>query len=115
MKIVRAAVLAAATCASVVQAQPQGDTQVIPAAKVFTLKEAVAAAGGAAPASEAAVAAVEAAEAGQRLAGLRPNPVVQVQVENIAGSGPYRGLRSAETTIGPAIPIELGGKRSARV
>jgi len=115
MKIVRAALLAAATCASVVQAQPQGDAQIVPAAKVFTLEEAIAAAGGAAPASEAAVAAVEAAVAGQRLAGLRPNPVVQIQVENIAGSGPYRGLRSAETTIGPAIPIELGGKRSARV
>jgi cobalt-zinc-cadmium efflux system outer membrane protein len=31
------------------------------------------------------------------------------------GSGPYRGVRSAESTVGFAIPIELGGKRGARV
>ena len=49
------------------------------------------------------------------MAGLRPNPQAQGQIENIAGSGAYRGLRSAETTVGVAIPIELGGKRSARV
>src|SRR3546814_14662689 len=45
----------------------------------------------------------------------RSNPVVQGQVENVIGSGPYRGVRSAESTVGFAIPIELGGKRGARV
>src|SRR3546814_8195226 len=56
-----------------------------------------------------------AARAGRTVAGLRPNPVVQGQVENVIGSGPYRGVRSAESTVGFAIPIELGGKRGARV
>ena len=49
------------------------------------------------------------------VAGLRPNPTVQTQVENIAGSGPYSGVGSAESTVSVAIPIELGGKRSARI
>src|SRR3546814_7924235 len=73
------------------------------------------AAGGSGPAAEAATAAVDAARAGRTVAGLRPNPVVQGQVENVIGAGPYRGVRSAESTVGFAIPIELGGKRGARV
>lgn len=40
---------------------------------------------------------------------------MQTQVENIAGSGPYSGVGSAESTVSVAIPIELGGKRSARI
>ncbi|MDQ2891463.1 MAG: TolC family protein [Pseudomonadota bacterium] len=81
----------------------------------LTLDQAVAAAGGSAPASEAASADVAAARAGRTVAGLRPNPGAQGQVENVIGSGPYSGVRSAETTVGFAIPIELGGKRGARV
>jgi cobalt-zinc-cadmium efflux system outer membrane protein len=72
-------------------------------------------AGGVAPSNVAAAAGVEAAQAGRSVAGLRPNPTFQSQVENVVGSGPYRGLRSAETTVGVAVPLELGGKRSARV
>ncbi len=108
-----AALLAAASCASVAQAQQA--PVAASAAPVYTLDQAVLAAGGSAPASEAATAAIEAARQGRSVAGLRPNPVVQGQVENIVGSGPYKGLRSAETTVGVAIPIELGGKRRARV
>lgn len=39
------------------------------------------------------------------------------QTENVAGSGRYRGARarSEETTAGLELPIELGGKRSARI
>lgn len=84
-------------------------------APVLTLDDAVLAAGGTAPANAAAAAAVEAAAAGRTVAGLRPNPVFQGQIENIIGSGPSRGLQSAETTFGLAVPIELGGKRGARV
>jgi len=121
MKKMIAAVLAAASCASVAQAQQvpvplSAETptigQPLPA---FTLDQAVLAAGGSAPANAAAAAGVEAAQAGRSVAGLRLNPTFQGQVENVAGSGPYKGLRSAETTVGVAIPIELGGKRSARV
>ncbi|MEG3175461.1 TolC family protein [Sphingomonas sp. RB3P16] len=118
-----AAVVAAACSAAMAQAQqvparpasaPVGAT---PRAEqpIFTLDQAVAVAGGVAPAGAAAQAAIAEAQAGRTMAGLRPNPVLQGQVENIVGSGPYRGLRSAETTIGVALPIELGGKRSARM
>ncbi len=121
MKKLIAAVLAAASCASIAQAQ---EASVTPSADrpttarslpAFTLDEAVSAAGGAAPSNAAAAAGIEAAQAGRSVAGLQPNPTFQGQVENVVGSGPYRGLRSAETTIGVAVPIELGGKRSARV
>ncbi|VVT09134.1 Transporter [Sphingomonas sp. EC-HK361] len=67
------------------------------------------------PSVAAASASVDAATAARRVAGLRPNPEVQAQVENIAGTGAYKGLRSSETTVGVALPLELGGKRPARV
>lgn len=67
------------------------------------------------PSVGAANASVAAATAARRVAGLRPNPELQTQVENIAGSGAYRGVRSSETTVGVALPLELGGKRPARI
>ncbi|WIW90433.1 TolC family protein (plasmid) [Sphingobium sp. V4] len=114
MKKLLAAMFAAASCASVAQAQQErisADTS----APILTLEQAVAVAGGAAPSADAANAGIEAAQANRTVAGLRPNPVAQAQIENVAGTGPYSGLRSAETTMGVALPIELGGKRSARV
>lgn len=68
-----------------------------------------------APSLSAASAGIDAARAARRVAGLRPNPEVQSQLENVIGSGPYRGTSSAETTVGLALPLELGGKRPARV
>lgn len=82
---------------------------------VFTLDQALAAAASSAPGLDAAAADLRAAQAGRTVAGLRPNPQVQVQVENIGGTGQFRGTQSAETTTGFALPIELGGKRSARI
>jgi cobalt-zinc-cadmium efflux system outer membrane protein len=119
MKKMLAAVLAVATCAATAQAQ-EGAKPTLAAARpqqtpVITLEEAVLAAGGSAPANAAAAAGIEAARAERTVAGLRPNPVVQGQVENIAGSGPYNGFGAAETTFGVALPIELGGKRGARI
>ncbi|WCP16136.1 Cobalt-zinc-cadmium resistance protein CzcC (plasmid) [Sphingobium sp. AntQ-1] len=115
MKKMFVAMMAAASCASMAQAQQTPPTAATQPLGVYTLDQAVLAAGGAAPAADAASAAIEAAQAERTVAGLRPNPVVQGQVENVAGSGPYKGLQSAETTVGVAIPIELGGKRGARV
>jgi|GEM_PF-1950645 len=37
-----------------------------------------------------------------------PNPFVQLQAENIGGSGSYQGFESAETTLSIAQPIPLG-------
>jgi cobalt-zinc-cadmium efflux system outer membrane protein len=45
----------------------------------------------------------------------RPNPNVNIYSENIGGSSPYGGFRRAETTLQLNQPIELGGKRAARI
>ena len=45
----------------------------------------------------------------------RPNPTLDLQVENVGGDGPYRDFQSAETTLSVGQTLELGGKRSARV
>ncbi|WP_156359801.1 TolC family protein, partial [Sphingomonas sp. Leaf28] len=107
-----AALLAVASCASIAQAQSADPTSTSPP---LTLEQALSLAGASAPSLEAATAGVRAAQAGRTVAGYRPNPSIVAETENIAGSGQYRGLRSAETTAGLALPIELGGKRSARI
>lgn len=108
---------AATSCVIMAQAQAQegAATAVTPSRAPVTLDQALAAAGTNAPAGDAARAGIEAAQAARAVAGLRPNPTIQTEVENIAGSGPYGGFSQAETTVGMNIPIELGGKRLARV
>jgi outer membrane protein, heavy metal efflux system len=58
---------------------------------------------------------VRAAEARTLQAGLRPNPELGLEVENVAGTGALRGRRSAETTLRLSQVIELGGKRTMRL
>lgn len=48
-------------------------------------------------------------------AGALPNPDVSFELDNALGSGPYKGVRSAETTLQLSQLVELGGKREARV
>lgn len=48
-------------------------------------------------------------------AAARPNPTLSLGAENLAGSGPYRGLDQAETTVSIEQPLELGGRRAARI
>lgn len=118
-----AALLAATACASIAQAQTappadagQAQSQGKPiSGPVFGVDRALELAGVVSPALEAASADVRAAEAGRRVAGLRPNPTVTVEAENVAGSGQYRGTRSLEATTSLTLPLELGGKRSARI
>ncbi len=107
-----AALLAVASCASIAHAQSSGP---VSAGPPFTLEQALALAGATAPTLQAASAGVRAADAGRTVAGYRPNPSIIAETENVAGSGQYRGGRSAETTAGLAFPIELGDKRSARI
>lgn len=107
-----AALLAVASCASIAHAQ---SPEPIPTSPSLTLEQALTLAGAIAPTLQAATAGVRAAEAGRTVAGYRPNPTIIAEAENVAGSGQYRGVRSAETTAGLAFPIELGGKRSARI
>jgi cobalt-zinc-cadmium efflux system outer membrane protein len=98
-----------------VQAQSATPPPAAATEQTFTLEQALALAGGLSPSLAASSAGVQAASAGLSVAGLRPNPVIVAEAANVAGSGQYRGLRSAETTAGLALPLELGGKRSARV
>ncbi|WP_339561586.1 TolC family protein, partial [Pseudomonas sp. EA_65y_Pfl1_P113] len=82
---------------------------------MLSLEAALSQGGAASPSIAASTAGVQAVTAARTIAGLRPNPEVQLQVENLAGSGQYRGFRSAESSVGIALPLELGGKRSARL
>lgn len=110
-----AAVLAASVCAQAAQAQTSPPPGTQPEGEALTLEQALDLAGANAPGIEAASAGLRAAEAQRRAAGLRPNPSVNVETENVIGTGPYSGLNSAETTVGMSLPLELGGKRSARI
>jgi len=109
-----AAILAVVFCAVGAQAQMAASP---PSATddVFRLEDALSQAPSVSPSVAGAAAGVRAAQEGRTVAGLRPNPSIVVESENFAGSGDYRGTRSAETTTSLALPIELGGKRSARI
>lgn len=110
-----AAVLAATSCGAMAYAQEAGTEARPISGSLLTLDDAIALAGGTAPAAEAAAAGVAFADAGRRVAGLRPNPALAVEVENFVGTGPYSGVSGADVTASLAIPIELGGKRRARI
>jgi outer membrane protein, heavy metal efflux system len=54
--------------------------------------------------------------AGKRIqAGAIPNPEISFELDNAFGTGDFRGLRSAETTLAISQLFELGGKRDARI
>jgi len=82
---------------------------------ILTLPEAITRGLARAPTISAAQAAVRANAADTAVAALRPNPTLDVEAENVAGTGVYSGLRSTEITVGVSLPLELGGKRAARV
>lgn len=110
-----AALVAATSCVAIAHAQ-QADVVSRPISEpLLTLDDAIALATGSAPAAEAATAEVDSAEAGRRVAGLRPNLALLVEVENFVGTGPYNGVNGADVTASLAIPLELGGKRRARI
>ena len=48
-------------------------------------------------------------------AGMRPNPQMVGEIENVAGSGVYSGIQSSESTILLSQLVELGGKRGRRL
>lgn len=84
-------------------------------AEPVTLPDALTHAATGSPRLAQARALAEAAEARARQAGASPNPEISLQIENFAGTGPYRNVRSAETTLALSQRLELGGKRGARV
>ncbi|AOH85167.1 transporter [Sphingomonas panacis] len=112
MHRVIAAVLAVTACASTAQAQTSGSP---PDGPVLTLTQALELAHANAPSLDAANAGVRAADAGQRVAGLRPNPTVSADIENVGGSRAYNIIEAPKQTVGIGLPLELGGKRPARI
>lgn len=53
---------------------------------------------------------------GRRIqSGAIPNPELSFELDNVFGTGDYRGTRSAETTLQLGQLVELGGKRQARI
>jgi outer membrane protein, heavy metal efflux system len=48
-------------------------------------------------------------------AALRPNPTLEVGLENVLGTGRMQGVRSSETTVQASQTFERGGKRDKRV
>ena len=67
------------------------------------------------PASNEANATVEAAEARLRQAYARPNPTLNVQAENFAGSGPYSNFSKTDLGVSVSQNLELWGRRPARI
>src|SRR3546814_8825410 len=63
----------------------------------------------------AAEAEVEAARGRQRQAGYRFNPILNVDVENFAGTGPYSGLNGLESTVSVNQRLDIGGRRRERM
>jgi outer membrane protein, heavy metal efflux system len=113
--------LAAALClgAVVPAAQALAQTalpQTVPAERVAPpFRVLVGEVEGSAPTLQVGTAEVRAAQGRAVQAGARPNPTVRVEVENFLGTRPYTGFGAAETTISGELPLELGGKRGARV
>lgn len=58
---------------------------------------------------------VRAAEARQVQAAVRPNPTLDIEIEDFGGSGELSGFDGAETSIMVSQPLELGGKRQKRM
>lgn len=90
-----------------------GSTSAEPA-KPLTLNDALSRALAADFAVPAARARIRGAEAGVRQAGRTLNPSIGVDVENVGGSGTYRGFNRPETTVYLQQTIEMGNKRAAR-
>ena len=84
------------------------------AAEPLRLEEAVARSLASNPSLAAEAAELRAAQARAEREGLATPYTVGGDLENVAGTGALRGVRSAETTLRLGRVIELGGKRAAR-
>jgi cobalt-zinc-cadmium efflux system outer membrane protein len=84
------------------------------AAEVISLAEALQRAVATEPLLRLNATRAEAAEGQIEQAGLRPNPVIGVEAENLFGTGPLSGVQGLEVTIGISQVIETAGKRARR-
>ncbi len=81
----------------------------------LTLAQALALAAERSPALAAQAYHERAAEGLIEQAGLRPNPTLEVALENVLGTGRVQGVRSLETTVQASQTFERGGRREKRV
>lgn len=95
--------------AGAAKAQPEAQEQ-----NLLTRSDAVARALESDPGVAAAGQSLRAAEAMARQARLRPNPSLEVQLEDFGGSGPVSGFDGAQATYSLSQEVELGGDRRAR-
>ena len=86
-----------------------------PLPEMLSLAQALEEAEARSPALAAASAEVEAARGRLRQAKFRFNPVLNVEVENFAGTGPYSGFNGTETTVSVNQRLDIGGRRKARM
>jgi cobalt-zinc-cadmium efflux system outer membrane protein len=83
--------------------------------KGITLEEATSQALRFSPKLKSGVEAVGASKGDRRQSSLAPNPELAFEAENMLGTGTKSGFKEAEFTLGIAQPVEMGGKRGARV
>ncbi|MXZ12955.1 MAG: TolC family protein [Candidatus Dadabacteria bacterium] len=82
---------------------------------VLTLSDAIQNALDYSPRIKSAAAEVEAAKGAENQAGYLPNPQIVFEAGNLAGSGEFGGMDSAEFTYSLTQTVEIGGKRLARM
>jgi cobalt-zinc-cadmium efflux system outer membrane protein len=85
-----------------------------PAGAALTLADALRAASSNNPALRGEPFELQALEGRRQQAGARPNPELDLELENFAGSGAFSGTDQLEATLALSQLIELGGKRDAR-
>lgn len=83
-------------------------------AETLGLPQALARAAQSDPTRPAVEARLKAADAGARQAGVRQNPVVGVELEDLTGTGPYSMIDRAQATVYYQQSLDRGGKRQAR-
>lgn len=104
-------ITAALVCAAALGIATAGETKV---SRAVTLDEAVARAVAASPSLQARGELAAGAEAQVRQSGVWPNPTIDAQLENFAGSGRFSDLDESELTLGLTQRIERVGKREGR-
>jgi cobalt-zinc-cadmium efflux system outer membrane protein len=110
-RLMVAALCGAAWCVTLARA----DEAPKPAAQSITVEEAVSRALAASPAVKARHVRVNGSDAAVRQSDTLPNPEIDVELENFAGSGRLRDFDESELTLGVSQRIERGGKRTSRV
>ena len=113
LSVVVGAIAASAVLPGVAWTQADPDLQQT-ARGSLSLSEAVERALQASPELAALEDEIRGREARTLQAGLIPNPEVEIEIEDFAGSGDLRGFDQAESTLAFSQAIEVGGKRSKR-